>query len=337
MTSPNGIRTRDPREHQDAWRYGISSLDPPLRPIRSYPIEPDHPLVRQWHPLRDDIEAALNRSHVRWCALEVYHRRGTREPDNEQDDTTIVVTARGADERDWALLRRNILGLCAQHRQAQLQVELINGSVEYFRPDIHLAYNRISSMGSSLGLQGRNEESGTLGGYIRLQAHDKEPLYCALTCHHVVCPSERRKDDGDKEEKIYLPPGITTPDETFRVEQPSQKDHEAAQKALVDQISEFDDRITKYESDRMIGIWSETRQRGWESAREDRATHERLQSEATNFDRAFGHIWATSGYRVADRGCILDWGLVRVKEERRGWNKVSVIQSCHLQQIHRLT
>ncbi len=62
--------------------------------IRSFAIEPDHPLIPHWEALRREIEAALEASTIVWSALEVLRRRSTVEPtDKDKDDTTIIITA----------------------------------------------------------------------------------------------------------------------------------------------------------------------------------------------------------------------------------------------------
>ena len=47
----------------------------------------------------------------------------------------------------------------------------------------------------------------------------------------------------------------------------------------------------------------------------------RLQ-EGQTFDRNFGEVFASSGFKVASRGCSLDWGLIRLNADRSGTNEV---------------
>lgn len=45
-------------------------------------------------------------------------------------------------------------------------------------------------------------------------------------------------------------------------------------------------------------------------------------SNMRKFNRHFGTVLATSGHSVAKEGHSLDWGLIQVKEDRMGSNKV---------------
>ncbi len=48
------------------------------------------------------------------------------------------------------------------------------------------------------------------------------------------------------------------------------------------------------------------RRRELEVTRKHRKTYQRVLAEIDAFDRRVGHVWATSGYRVAASGCALD-------------------------------
>lgn len=286
--------------------------------MRSFPVEPEHPLVRNWRPLRNDIEATMKRMGVPWCALEVFRRRHTLER-SEEDDTTVLITVRQQDTRQWEVLQSTVRGLCLAHGQPTLNVELIEGSVHRFGSGLDLAYESRPPMGSSLGTQGY-DGSGTLGGYVRLRSSSKDDLWCALTCHHVVCPNSILNG----KEITSFPDPITKPDEALKVEQPSHNDNSETLEVLTTHIESVKGRIHNYQTEREMGIWNEVRSLGLERALETLAQYEDLLTTASKFDRSFGHVWATSGYRVADQGCSLDWGLVHMHADRKGYNTVSL-------------
>lgn len=47
-------------------------------------------------------------------------------------------------------------------------------------------------------------------------------------------------------------------------------------------------------------------------------------TELVELDRRLGCVLATSGFRVANSGCAVDWGLVEVDDERVAGNMVSL-------------
>lgn len=48
------------------------------------------------------------------------------------------------------------------------------------------------------------------------------------------------------------------------------------------------------------------------------------------FDLNFGRVFASSGFRVAKRGCAVDWALIEVDESRVARNIVSVLSISHI-------
>lgn len=63
-------------------------------------------------------------------------------------------------------------------------LEIIEGTVERYQAlqDI----GKSARMGSSLALSDEKAETGTLGGYVRLESPYMGHKVCALTCHHVL-------------------------------------------------------------------------------------------------------------------------------------------------------
>ncbi|KAI9840514.1 MAG: hypothetical protein M1837_001574 [Sclerophora amabilis] len=62
----------------------------------------------------------------------------------------------------------------------------------------------------------------------------------------------------------------------------------------------------------------------------NRDRKETLMSNLDSFRRCFGHVFATSGYKIADRSCSLDWGLVEVKKDRVRLNLVPDLSTAHI-------
>lgn len=302
--------------------------------MRTFAIEPGHPLVPDWEPLREEIETALDQSPVRWYALGVYRRRRTLEPDLTQDDTTVLVTAQQDNEVAWQALKERICDICRAHNQLTLRVELVDGSVNRFGPVGDIECHVKPPMGSSLALGGLCWSSGTLGGYVRLSPTEGPSFVCAITCHHVLRPTKPAGlkgpdtmapcgyDPALDAEKTYHP-AVTTPDTKLIVEQPSAARHQAAIKTLEDQVATYQKTVVEYEERSSMGVLSGSGELGLKKARDALISTKALLSTLRNFDRRFGHVWVTSGYDVAVRGCALDWGLVRIDEPRAGTNEVN--------------
>ena len=163
--------------------------------MRSFGIEPDHPLVPLWAPLRDEIEMVLNESPVGWSALAVYHRRQTIHPVPWIDDTAVVVTATKHNDEHWHILEETIRQICYAHGQDGLRVELIDGWVSRLaspKSEEVASRQRIPGMGASLYIEGLDWARATLGGYVVLRRVDEASIRCGLTCHHVLRPTNQK-------------------------------------------------------------------------------------------------------------------------------------------------
>lgn len=183
------VRTRP----ADPWPYATGSISLPPGPMRSFTIEPDHPLVPIWPLLRGDIRAALDEAQAPWYAIEAYHRRRTLERSDE-DDTTILVTANRREEGEWKALHEIVRGVCVAHGQHGLLVELVDGSVECFASEV--THEKCVRMGASIAAKGVDWAAGTAGGYVKLQPPDRKSLCCILICHHVLRPTKPRREDS---------------------------------------------------------------------------------------------------------------------------------------------
>ena len=305
--------------------------------MRTFAIEPNHPLVQSWATLHDDIQAVLEQQSLSypWRAIEVFRRRRTLRPSPEGiDDTTVLVTIeKGADDDHRAILARSIKAICGTHGQPTLQVEVLEGLITRLASPMH-PHTKSATPGSSIGVAGLDWSSGTLGGYVTLRSSStEERVLCALTCHHVLRPTRIIKPAASSpppsppyDSKLDVVgcyhPAIEKPDPSLKVQQPSTADHHTACEALTSQLAETDAKIVRHEENLEMGMESAAGQRGLEVARERRETYQRLRAEIDSFDRNLGHVWATSGYRTAAAGCAIDWGLVRVDKRREGYNEV---------------
>lgn len=310
----------------------------PPRPVRmrTFAIERGHPLLRVWVSLRDAIEVALADSPVEWCGIEAYRRRPTIEPTDE-DDATVMITGQRRAESDWLAAERTVLEICAAHGLAALRVELVDGAIDHYVAGGADVGSAIPLMGSSLSVRGLVWASGTFGGFVNLCAEGQPTVRCGITCHHVVQPTKSPGiGDGDltAPSPLYDPsleqvgvdhPAVASENQDLRIQQPSADELQKIRAAYITEMKSLDENITKCEGDLEMGLGSEI---GLATVRRRRALYEELLAELDRNDPDFGHVFATSGYGVAEIGCALDWALVRVPNHRTGSNMVSAVDSC---------
>lgn len=298
------------------WRVSLPDDDDPFPLRQSFAIEQNHPLIPIWPKLRHDILAILEAGVYEWSALEVFRRRYHYECPSV-DDTTVIVTAKKDDERSWTELAASIHRTCCKHGQTQLWVELVDGKVARFGTSL-ADYAVKARMGSSIGLHGNDSETGTMGGYLLLKKAGSDDAFCALTCHHTLCPQQQ----GEAEPAASLV-GVMKPDENLRIEQPGGMDHIDAMKKHEAGLNDTEKDIREKKNEIDQGIVSERAFQYIAIAEEHKCIWEEQLAAAQNFDRRFGHVFATSGHRKAAEGMALDWGLVLVNEARKGQNRVS--------------
>lgn len=119
------VAARPDPNHRGAWR---EPADSPPAPLLTFAIKADHPLLPLWPGLERDLIDLLVASPVSWSALEVFHRRRTVQPSNE-DDTTVIVTATKQDEQAWSDLHREIREYLNNQGQSALRLEMIDGTI----------------------------------------------------------------------------------------------------------------------------------------------------------------------------------------------------------------
>lgn len=230
---------------------------------------------------------ALERSPVKWCALEVFRRRPTNQRASAKDDTTVIVRGWKTDQRSWEALLSTVRGICRDHGKPTLHVGLIDGYVARFAPSSYVSYEAIPEIGSSLSVAGLDWASGTLRGYVDLCQAGKNPVHCALTYHHVLRPTRPQNhnpanaaavayDPALHVKEVYHP-AIKAPDSALRVEQPSLSDHINTSNILAEGTQALNERLDCYREKEAMGTQSQTLTRGLEVAKEKCQEDLRLQ------------------------------------------------------------
>jgi hypothetical protein len=109
------------------------------------------------------------------------------------------------------------------------------------------------------------------------------------------------------------------------VDSPSSVDHEkslAIDEVHLNEIQEL--KAAQLEKIEMLGNQvPEVRKRGLQRCVEKEQAFIKRITTAEDSDRVIGTLLASSGYRVSDgKGCRLDWGLIRLHNDRVGTNEV---------------
>ena len=244
-----------------------------------------------------------------WTALNVLRRRRTLEP-SDADDTTVVVTTHIFDAQQGQMVQERLKGICAQHHQPQLHVELLPGAVTRLGlvEPVYERYERPPVMGSSLGPRGVDWASGTMGPVLMLSRDQKPPLACILTCHHVLRPSDVSAKwasidasggiiGGAGSENACHPAcnkracyhgSICVPQPDQVVDQPSQKRHDAVLAYYDREIQSRKMAIIESEQDMALGRGGRNMERGLERQKQGLATYQELASHREKFERRLG-------------------------------------------------
>lgn len=81
--------------------------------------------------------------------------------------------------------------------------------------------------------------------------------------------------------------------------------------------------LRQVEKEKQNGSMSAARERGLNTLIERVRIATESVREFEDYEMDLGHVFASSGFRVAGSGCALDWGLIEVNEKRVGTNIVS--------------
>ena len=61
-------------------------------PTRSFMVDPEHRIVKEWPIVAEKVMNVLTRSDITWSAIECFERRKLDVKSTSRDDTTIVIS-----------------------------------------------------------------------------------------------------------------------------------------------------------------------------------------------------------------------------------------------------
>lgn len=305
-----------------------------LLPVISFPVEMTEPVLSKWHILRPQIIEILGSQ--RWLALELL-RRGSDHLSHSNNPVTVVVTIEVASESDWTKVRDEIAKLLEEAGFGHVAVEIGRGVIfPYADKDARIlpdnGYTLEVRPGGSIGPRGSTKSAGTFGCYVRLRFPKSDNWKTmALTCHHVVIPS----NSSHPRAKEWELSGITPGDETdLAMDMPSRLDHLETIALYKEEINQSDTaahRALRLRLQDPLGFLTPLESARYEMAETSINTKKDMLRSAEKFfadkSELFGHVFAASGlrqsYPPAAPSVSFDWALLNVCESRLSKNHVS--------------
>ncbi|KAK6513915.1 hypothetical protein TWF506_008345 [Arthrobotrys conoides] len=198
-------------------------------------------------------------------------------------------------------------------------------------------YSGIQPCGASIGVKGVSWSAGTVGGYFESEAGD---IY-GITCHHVLLPTRKRSISENSEseieaEMVQYPKYLDTiglhhsafdpKDGDIEVAQPPCGDHTDTINRYRAQIISTESRLealkAKYEA---LGVPVPDKQE--ESWTELAAEYANRLATIISYDRNFGTLAASSGYRIdPELKHSIDWALFKISDGKLVLNMIRAVE-----------
>ena len=232
---------------------------------------------------------------------------GTR---RDKADPTIVISSGRNSKADWSQVFLEIKSRLDAHALTGWKVEFDIGTVE---PSAVVELIPEVRNGNSIGIVGHGA-TGTIGGFVTL--HDerisKQARHFALTSHHVVNASDRKRDNSSSP-LLLQPYGSANPASTQTVS-PSVADLSETLKAKTDRYDALSKSLGQFArkkeaQDGVLQPSDAMAVRNWEAAMEETQS---VLDQIAERRVPIGQTIATSGFRTNSSGRTMDWALVEV-------------------------
>jgi hypothetical protein len=282
-----------------------------------FPItDPSHFICRAYKVVRQPIKEQVNSALAsQWSKICPYLCGKTE----ESAVPTLVVTVRPGSITNWNALIKSIEDI--------LRNSSLNGimAITYDIGSVSLAEARdywidtdaISPKGgSSIGLTDEPRASGTLGGFFYLDVPDRTPMLCALTCHHVILPTDKDKAEVINANGVDInnqqDPGRSTVryPSLFDINKAIQIEEELAQtlQERCDQTSDLIEKEMVIEESPQYQDWIRDLDQRNDIDQRKKALLEMKEK------KSFASVLASSGMRIGPNGNRLDWSLLKVED-----------------------
>ncbi|DAA79026.1 TPA_exp: Uncharacterized protein A8136_2811 [Trichophyton benhamiae CBS 112371] len=296
--------------------------------ILSAPVPREDPFCSMWEDLRSRILNILGDKE--WTMLSPQKRgiSGGNTP------VTIVILVREDSTSDWTVVREAIVEILDSMELHHVAVELRRGSLLQFhtRPSEEGFLTKDDwsfepCMGGSIGPHSSTFSSFTFGGFVEVQHPSEGWKLYGLTNHHCVTALNSTAD-WDKQ---GIMPG--DPENNLTIDYPSLDDHLLAiqhYKAKIEELSSSESYVSiKKRMDEHDPSVSRNEQHAYECTRTEISHLKNTLNHAHRYylrdQLLLGKVYASSGYRMNIKKCILDWALLEVDSNRVSKNKLPSI------------
>ncbi|KAI9835814.1 MAG: hypothetical protein M1837_003586 [Sclerophora amabilis] len=278
----------------------------------NFPIPPSDPFVNLWETRMEQAVMTTLVNDKQWASVDVI-RRGHR---RKSEDNAIVILVHfqypTADDKLRSYWE-NITRITETYNCSDdVKVEVCEGVLS--RHATQDDYNGLLSPGRSIGRVGL-EQSGTLGGFVKLIKDGADQGIYAMTCHHVVV------DEDNKAEKEFFLHGKPISQSGPAIAYPSDPDHDSHTKLVKSTVKFFEKEIAQLQSRLDEGYLTDKAQETLKSHQDILHRMNAQLDHCKDFERLAGLVYCSSGFRVAKTGASLDWALVAVDKAKQWTNQ----------------
>ncbi len=284
-----------------------------------YPFPKEHRLLQDWSwdTVGKAILAAVE-YHLSglWWSVGVYYYGKTAELSNP----TLLITVDRDATADWSTTCLALERILDEHHIGPgtgcLEVEFTPGSIP-LAAEKHLSLGDIPlhpSAGASIGVQNEKGSMGTMGGYVVLQKGE-ERIYCGLTTHHIVRPSEevlaaRFDRDGIKigeaDQSTAMLMSYPCHDDSRLTVEEAESTLDIVQRTLGEAQSQINDGLDSRENQHRIII---------SNSQINRIQPLLASCRILNQQPRLERVIASSGKRQLQDKSLMDWALIRMADQ----------------------
>lgn len=244
---------------------------------------------------------------------------------------------------DWTNVREQIVRLLDDNNLSEVAVKIGRGRIWYGLSDRNLLPNDSwqieAKVGRSIEPCGRTEESGNLGGFVKLTFPDDSTRVFGLTCFHCVVPDDLDHPKLQQWQQRDVFPN--DPMNDLSVKHPSLGDREESlcyRLSLLEQLNSskhvaMGQRI--YDPDDFVAPYLKKALSAKETTiKNDDGIVKAAEAFFFEGHLTLGSIFAASGKRrvffPSGKDAKCDWALIDVRSPRMSLNYVSFISLCSL-------
>ncbi|KAK4865539.1 hypothetical protein LT330_009327 [Penicillium expansum] len=320
-----------------------SKRPPSCEPWNLLPCQREDAVFKKWTLVRDEILRRIDLTHVDRIGC---YRVGSSYSARRTCPTILVSGDHSKRPKTIEKSTKIINEILGNHNLSDVDIDFVECKTSGWANDAadretgvldRRVLQSPSMPGQSLSLEENSESAGTLGGFFELKLPgSKKPKVVAVTCFHVLNPTETSKTVVTKDTiRRWRKDGIDPNDKTTSdliVHHPGPRAIREKSRSLEKEIVDIQSPTYK--------LWNELVTNGQDlrkgskmmylEAKERLTDCEAFLQDLKDFDPGFGKVWAASGFRTrqapsTQRGqhkkpTNCDWALVEVPDGRLSAN-----------------